>query len=207
MGRTSVSTLVQRIDLRFALGIALVVISVTGVVTLVQSLNHTVEVYVVGRTLATGSALTLDDLRVEQVNLGTSVNAYVRPGDDIGGLFAQRPLQSGEFVAKSALAPSGSDAMVSTVVAINGTLPDSVQVGRTVDVWAAPTGSARPTQAVEPTVVLPGVEVVKISTAGNFASADATNIELRIPRPKLEGVLLAQAMGLGFTVVSVGVTQ
>lgn len=204
MGRTAFSTLVQRIDLRFVLGIGLVLASVIGVVALIQSLNHTVSVYVISTTVPTGSALTRENLRIEQVNLGTSSGQYVHPGDDINGLFAQRPLESGEFVAKSALARAGTDAMVSTVISVTGALPESVRVGSAVDVWAAPTESTRVVDPVEPAVVLADVEVQKISTSGGFAAADGTNVELRIPRTKLEGVLLAQAMGLGFTIVSVG---
>lgn len=206
MSRNRTIGALGRVDLRFVLGIALVLASVIGVVTLVQSLNHTVTVYVTATTIPTGAVVTVDDLKVEQVSLGLSAERYLSPADTLTGQVARHALPAGELIAKSAITRAAPNTTITTVIAVTGTLPESVRVGSTVDVWAAPTGSTRTTEAVEPTTVLTGVEVVRITEASGFAATNSTDVELRIPRTGLEGVLLAQAMGLGFTIVTVGVT-
>ncbi len=204
MARSPHNNIIRRIDLRFAIGIALVLASVLGVSMLIQSLNRTVPVYVVGSAIATGDAVTIDALRIVQLNLGEATENYLTPADDIADLLATRPLQPGELVAKSGLGSAAAEDSITTVIEVSGELPAGVAVGRTVDVWAAPDGSMRLEQTVAPTAVLSGVEVVRVATSDGFASGASTTVEVRIPRGKLQGVLLAQSMGLAFTIVSVG---
>lgn len=197
----------RTIDVRFVLGIVLVVASVLGVSALVNSLNRSAPVYVVGTAIATGEPVTLESLRVADLNLGDSVGQYLTPADDLASMIAARPMQPGELVAKTGVTTSLSSDSITTVIAVSGELPSGVDVGRTVDVWAAPDGSMRTEVAVAPAAVLSGVEVVRIAASDGFAAGTSTTVELRISREKLPAVLLAQSKGLSFTVVAVGGAQ
>lgn len=193
-----------KIDVRFIIGVTLVVASVAGVVSVMTAWNRTEPVYVVTEPLASGELVTIDMLRVEQVNLGASGESYVRPGDDLASKFSGRALEPGEMLPKSALVGAAASESITTVIPVTGALPVALRAGSRVDVWAAPDGSVRLDKAVAPAAVLTDVEIVRISTDSGFASANSSDVELRIPRNKLQGVLLAQGLGMSFTVVAIG---
>lgn len=194
----------RRIDLRFLVGIALTAAAVFGVGSAISSLNRSVPVYVAAQPITTGQGIDSASVRVEQVNLGGSVAAYLTPSDGLDGLVAQRPLVPGELVAKSALGPSAGDAFVTTVVHVESDIPSSVSVGRFVDVWAAGSPNSSRANPVEPAEVVTHAEVTRVTQDTGLAASSGHSVEIRVPRDALSALLLAQSSGLDFTVVSSG---
>lgn len=193
-----------RIDVRLFIGIGVTVASVLGVLAVVTVADRTVPVYVLADSLATGDILTESSVRVVRANLGGLAELYLTPGEPVAGQVVQHPLLAGELLAKSALADVIADDSITTVLSVAGPLPASTHQGSLVDVWAAPDGSVRLEQNIAPAVVVSNAEVVRISTESGIAAVSTVHVELRLPRGKLQAVLVAMAQGLSFTLVTVG---
>ncbi|HAJ17812.1 MAG TPA: hypothetical protein DCL57_06900, partial [Microbacterium sp.] len=90
-------------DLRFLVGVVLVLASVGGVWFIVSSARQTEPVYVAVRAIVPGEPVAAADLAVVDVALGVASNAYLR-ADDLGeGLVAARTVSAGELVPADAL--------------------------------------------------------------------------------------------------------
>lgn len=194
----------RRFDVRLVIGIGLTLASVAGVVVVAAAANHTEPVYVLADAVATGESLTESSVRVAQVSLGGVADQYLAPGDPIEGQIARHPMLAGELLAKSAVADTIADDSVTTVLSVAGPLPATTHQGSLVDVWAAPDGSVRLESPSAPAVVVSNAEIVRISSESGIVSANTVHVELRLPRGKLQAVLTAGALGLSFTIVTVG---
>ena len=98
-------------DVRFLLGILLIVASVAGVWFVVNAARQTAPVFAAADTIVVGQAITDADLRVVDVALGQSGAAYLDAQSLSSGSVATRTIEAGELVPRSAV----GDAALTTI--------------------------------------------------------------------------------------------
>lgn len=190
-------------DPRFAIGLVLVVASVTGVAAIVTTADRTTGVYVARSTFAVGDHIDAGDVNLEQVRLGDTEARYVTPGRlPRAGLLVTRTVQAGELIPVGAVGTRAGEFVTSVVVSVRPALAESVVAGSTVDVWAAK--KTGPSQFDSPGVLVPAAAVVRIIAAtGLMATADGQSVEILVPKALVGPVLESVANGDALSIVAV----
>ncbi|MCU1586496.1 MAG: rane protein [Microbacteriaceae bacterium] len=191
-------------DPRFAIGIALVVLSVAGVLAIVSVADSGVRVYVARSALSPGDRVTPDDLDARSVRLGSAVGQYVNEGGlPGGGLVITRAISAGELVPQSAVGDPIGTRLAPLVLSVSGQLAKSVAAGSVVDLW-----SARENDNVfgPPVVLVSSATVVRvIAKQGILADRAGESVEVLVPRAKTAKVLEAIANEDAISVVPVDI--
>jgi hypothetical protein len=191
-------------DPRFAIGIALVVASVLGVLAIVSAADSGVRVYVARSALSPGDRVTSDDLDARSVRLGSTGSRYVIEGGlPGGGLVVTRAISAGELVPQSAVGDLIGTRLAPIVVSVSGQLPKSVTAGAVIDLW-----SARVNDNVfgAPVVLVSSATVVRvIAKQGIIADRAGESVEVLVPRAKTAKVLEAIANQDAISVVPVDI--
>ena len=180
-------------DPRFAIGIALVVASVLGVLAIVNSVDDTVLVYAAKAPLNVGDHVEQDDLVEQSVRLGTVTDKYLTSVEfPDEGLIVTRTIARGELVPASAVGSDAGIRVAAIVVTVNSQLQQSVGAGSVVDLW-----SARETENGvfgPPSVLVSSATVVRvIEEDGIIAGANAVSVEILVPRARTARILEAIA--------------
>ena len=180
-------------DPRFAIGIALVVVSVLGVVAVVTAADSSMLVYSARSSLSPGDRVTQSDLDARSVRLGSLGGKYLVDGDiPTAGFVVTRAVSAGELVPVSAVGSVTGAALASIVVTLSGELARSVADGSVVDLWSAK--QADDTPFGPPSVLVSSATVVRVvSAAGVIADRTRQSVELLVPRSKTAAVLEAIA--------------
>jgi hypothetical protein len=195
-------------DPRFAIGLALVVLSVVGVVGLVSSADASVDVLAARTTLTPGEHVTAGDLVPTSVRAGGVQKFYLQQKDVPGaGVVVTRAIAAGELVPASAVGSAAGAGLTSVVVTTNGGLAASVAPGGRVDLWSA----AQTAQATSgagsfaaPTVLVSSAIVVRIIDQKNLVTTGSgSSVELLVPKSSIAGVLDAIANGAALSIVPV----
>ncbi|MFC6335253.1 SAF domain-containing protein, partial [Paenibacillus septentrionalis] len=90
-------------DVRFVVGIVLIVVSVAGVWFVASAARHTTPVYVAARTIVPGETITDADLRLVDVALGATADGYLADGALVGDTVTLRTIAAGELVPLEAM--------------------------------------------------------------------------------------------------------
>lgn len=190
-------------DIRFLIGIALVVLSIAGVWLIVSSARQTTPILQADRTITQGEALVSDDFRVVEVSLGTIGDGYLAPQDLQPGMVAARTLSDGELVPFTATGDAQSTRTTSIVVESSVGIPESVAVGTPVELWFAP-----PVSEGEgfdaPRILAADVVVGSIPEADGVLAQRIAALELVIDRADVADVLAAITSGAALSVVPLG---
>ena len=190
-------------DLRFFIGLALIVLSVAGVWLIVGAAKQTSPALQAVRTIVPGEPLASADVRVVDVVLGTVGSGYLTPGTLEPGLIATRTITEGELVASAAAADADEGRTTSVVVRSTVPVPASIAKGTVVELWAAePLAEGK--GFGEPGVLLPEATVASVDRDDGPLSAKATTLELVVSRAKVGEVLAALTGGSSLSVVPVG---
>jgi hypothetical protein len=162
----------ERRDLRLALGVGLVVLSVVLGARLLSSAGDRVPVWSAKQSLAAGTTLRADDLVAVAV-ASDALSAYVPQSADLAGKVLVRDVGAGELVPAAALADSSSDARRLVTVPVDPLhAPPGLARGERVDVYVSPkdgTSVGQDGVTVLPTLVLSGALVAdpgSVDTAG-----------------------------------------
>jgi len=186
-------------DARFFLGIVLIAASIAGVWLVVAASRTTAPVYAAARTIVPGEVVSADELRVVDVALGASRDAYLAPDGIAEGLVATRTIVEGELVPVAAV--GSADAARTTTVVVRSAIdvPASVDAGSVVDVWAAPPGEQGGYGA--PAVLVADATVVSVTRDDSMIGGGAAAVELVIPRADVADTLAAIAAESALSVV------
>ncbi|MGF2948453.1 SAF domain-containing protein [Microbacterium alcoholitolerans] len=176
-------------DVRFIIGVVLVIASVAGVWLLVSSSRQTTPVLQATRTVVLGETIDSGDLQVVDVGLGVLTDAYLAPQDLEPGSVAIRTLSSGELVPLSAVGPA-EDARTTTVVVNSITTPDGVGAGTVVELWHAPLHKDG-RSFDEPRILVGDAVVVAVAEADGMLAQSRTDVEVVIDRADVAAVLAA----------------
>jgi hypothetical protein len=194
-------------DPRFAIGLALVVASVGGVLWVVSAADASVQVLAARSALSPGDRIGAGDLVSQSVRLGQSSAKYLTTADLPGaGLVVTRAVSAGELVPASAVGNAAGLRVASVVVTVRGELPKSIAAGTVVDLWSGVEGENGEFGA--PSVLVSSATVVRLIEAdGIIADGSSGSVELLIPRPKTARVLesIANADAISLVPVSIPV--
>ncbi|GGF01226.1 hypothetical protein [Mycetocola zhadangensis] len=181
-----------RLDPRFVVGIALILVSIVGVWLVVQSADRSTPVYLARTTLSVGDVVRDGDLTLTHVRLGEADTHYVADGaipED--GLVVLRTVLKGELLPQSAVATDATVNVSAIVVGSTSTLPESIDAGSLIDVWSAQVqddGTFAP-----PVVLVPGASVVRVVEQQGLVDAGGQDVEILVPKGKVASVLAALA--------------
>ncbi|MCU1544115.1 MAG: hypothetical protein JWM50_1980 [Microbacteriaceae bacterium] len=180
-------------DPRFAIGLALIVASIVGVLLIVGAADTSVRVYAAREPLSPGDHIDAGDLVATSVRLDGAERLYLVPADlDSDGLVVTKPVAEGELVPASAVGSLDGVRMTSVVLGVNGRLAASVGPGSIVDVWSARSTSAGQFEA--PAVVVASATVVRlVEDTGLVVDDRAMSVEVLVPRDRVARVLEALA--------------
>lgn len=189
------------VDPRLAIGLALVIGSIAGVVAIVSAADETVVVYAAGDALAPGDRVAADDLETRNVRLDDAAGLYLVPGDvPDDGVVVTRAVAEGELLPASAVGSTEGLRLTSVVLEVGGSLAESVQPTALIDVWAAREmegGSFGP-----PAAIVTAATVVRLVESDSIVSGgDAVAVEVLVPKSKLARVLEAIANGDAVSIV------
>ncbi|MCH8559815.1 hypothetical protein [Nesterenkonia sp. DZ6] len=193
-------------DPRLLAGVLIVALSVSGVIALMTTQNHTTEVYAADRLLTVGDRLATEDLRVVQVQIDELPEAYltVSGGLPDGAEFIAM-VDEGELIPRRALAeedPQGRQAMT---IAVEHTLARGVEPGRLVDVWAADAGAPGAQQEVRVEQIAAAAQVSVITeSSSTFGAQERVIVELLVEPEELPALLGATSSASTLSVVPAG---
>ncbi|MBT2475576.1 hypothetical protein J7E68_13605 [Microbacterium sp. ISL-103] len=190
-------------DVRFLIGIALVLLSVGGVWAVLSSAGTTTPVLQANRTLVTGEPLVSADFQVIEVNLGTLTDRYLAPQDLDSGSIASRAVEAGELMSKTAARPAAESRWTTIVVESSTGIPDDVVSGSVVDLWHAPTLDDRSTPE-PPRILVTGATVASVTKTEGMLAGSGTEVEVVIDRADVAEVLAAITGGSLVSVVPIG---
>ena len=189
-------------DLRFVLGIVLIVASVVGVWAVVAVARQTTPVLAAAHTIVPGDRVTADDFAVVDVALGRTAETYVRSGADLSGRVADRTIPAGELVPHDALVTARSRATTTVVVESTADVPASIRPGSTVDVWAAEPEEQH--SYGTPKILVSDAVVAKVAKDDSMLGGGSASLELVIPRADVADTLAAIAADWAVSVVPTG---
>ena len=122
---------------RLALGLFLIALSVAGVWFAIESNDKTEEYLVAARPASSGSVVTVDSFRVAHLNLSTSSDLYLRPGQVPVGSYLLNTVDSGQLIPKGSVATSIIDARQPVIISSAMPVPANLKIGDFVDVWVS----------------------------------------------------------------------
>lgn len=186
-------------DLRFLLGIGLIVGSIAGVWFVVAAARQTVPVFAASHTIVPGEAVTADDLQVVEVALGRIEDAYASPTSFEPGSVATRTITAGELVPASAIGAAEAARTTTVVVTSATVIPAAVGTGTIVEVWAAPQLERGVYDA--PRILVAAATVVSVDDDDSVMGSAGTAVELVIERSDVAATLAAVAAGASMSIV------
>lgn len=190
-------------DARFAIGLALVALSVGGVWLLLSSADGTTPVLQAARTLTPGEAVTAEDFAVVEVGLGALTDDYLEPHELGHGAVVSRTITEGELVPVGATTTADDRRTTTVVIGSTTGLPQSVEAGSVVELWQAPAlDDGRHHDA--PRLLLTDVVVREVVEGDGVLAEETAEVELVIERGDVADVLGAVTSGAALSVVPVG---
>lgn len=186
-------------DVRFLLGIVLIVGSIAGVWAVVVTARQTAPAFTAARTLVPGEVISSDDLQLVDVALGAARETYLAPDALEPGAVATRTIERGELVARSAVGSVERTRVTTVVLPADGDVPAAVVTGTLVEVWAAPQ-LERGTYGT-PSVLVASATVLSVTRGDSVMGGGETSLELVIARADVSAALAALADGSRLSVV------
>ncbi|WP_227000790.1 CpaB family protein [Protaetiibacter intestinalis] len=192
-------------DPRLLIGLALVAVSVAGVVGIVTAVDDRTTVYAAASSLSPGDRIDRGDLVERAVSLDGADELYLTTDElPAGGLVVVRPVRDGELLPKTAVGDAAGLRSTSLVLELAAPVSSTVRPGSTVDVWASPADEEGRGFGA-PAVLVPDAVVVRVvEEAGLVSSGTGGAVEVLVPRSRVARILQAQADGDVLAVVPAG---
>ncbi len=188
-------------DPRLLTGLLLVLVSVAGVVFLVNSADRTTEVYAARDGIGVGEALTADNVVRAKVRLGESEQHYIPVESGLPeGVVAVQRIAKDQLVPRASLGEVDQLDRKPVALTIDETLPSQAVEGARLDVWVAQPDAKNGYS--EPKLLLPGAEIAEV-TAGSTAlgSTKTTVLMVLVEDSHMPALLGAQANEAKISVV------
>ncbi|GAA1136828.1 hypothetical protein [Nesterenkonia lutea] len=193
-------------DPRLLAGLLIVALSIAGVIALLASQNRTTQIYAADRLLTVGERITVEDLRVVEVQIDDVAESYLSAAEELpqGSVFVAA-VAEGELVPRRAVAQEDLQGRQAVTVEVEHTLARGVDPGRMVDVWAADAGALGQQQEVQVERIAAGSQVSAITEAsGTFGAQTAVTVELLVDPDELPALLAARSSSAMLSVVPAG---
>ncbi len=190
-------------DVRFLVGVGVVLLSVAGVWLALGSARHSDTLLQTTRTILPGEPLTSADFRVVDVSVGAVADGYLTPADLDPGLVATRTLDVGELLPAAATAAGESLRTTTVVIESSIGIPAKISPGTRVELWYAPP-LPDDNRFDAPRLLLPEAIVSAIPESEGLLSQTAGTLELVIDRSDVAAVLAAVTDGSSLSAVPLG---
>ena len=189
-------------DLRFVIGVVLVIASVAGVWLLVSSSRQTSPVLQATRTVLPGETISSAELQVVDVGLGAVAGEYLAPQGLEPGAVAVRTLSAGEIVPLTAVGDA-DDLRSTSIVIATSAIPAGVKAGAAVELWhAPPMDDGRAFE--QPRILLADAVVADVAEEEGMLAGGRTDVELIVDRADVADVLAAMTGGDAISLVPTG---
>jgi len=188
-------------DPRLLMGVLLVLVSVAGVVFLVNSADRTTEVYAARDGIAVGEPLTPENVVRARVRLGETEQHYIPVESGLPeGVVAVQRIGKDQLVPRASLGDVDELDRKPVALSISETLPSQAVAGARVDVWVAQPDAKNGYS--EPKLLLPGAEIAEV-TSGSTAlgSTKTTVLMVLVEDSQMPALLGAQANDAKISVV------
>jgi hypothetical protein len=182
---------VRKGPVQLLLSAAVIAGSVVGAWFVIESSKIT-EVYLVTKAdIASGTALSEENLEKAELALFAMGGQYLQEGELPLGSYVTRTISVGEVVPKSAVTTQALDDYSNIVLTPSVEISSAITPGTKVSIWASP---ALDYQSFgEPAIAALDVEVVQVKEPeGSFASG-AKSVEIRVPITSIQSILRAIA--------------
>lgn len=195
-------------DPRLIAGIILVVLSVTGVVALMQSMDARQGYWAASVDIVPGAEASAEDFHIVQASMSESSDRYWIANDQLPPSFlVSSTIRQGELLPVQGVAESDPDGRQQVGVRVSQDMPAAVSVGSRADAWVA-LASSDGRGFEEPTRLISNAEVVGMDDSSSaFAAADTTTVYLMLSQDAVPTVLDAQANGAQISLVPATVGQ
>ncbi|MFC4140261.1 MULTISPECIES: SAF domain-containing protein [unclassified Microbacterium] len=190
-------------DMRFLIGIALVIASIAGVWLLVGAARQTTPVLQASRTIVLGEPLGSADFQVVEVGLGALTDDYLAPQDLESGTIAARTIAEGELVPRSGTMDADAGRTTTIVITSTGAVPDDVRAGSTVELWQAPPSEDGRSFGA-PRILVADAVVSSVAEPEGMLNDARTDVEVVIDRTDVADVLSAITGGAAVSVIPAG---
>ncbi|MCT1479927.1 SAF domain-containing protein [Microbacterium sp. p3-SID336] len=190
-------------DLRFVVGIVLVIVSIAGVWSVISAADRAAPVLQARRTITQGEVLAAEDFQAVEVGLGAVAGQYVVPGRLKPGSIAARTLTKGELLPRSGVTDEEGNHSTTVVVESTTGIPADVEAGTAVEVWQAPPRDDGRTFDT-PRILVGDVVVRSVREPEGMLAESGTEVELVIDRTEVGEVLAAITGGAALSIVPVG---
>lgn len=174
-------------DLRFVLGVVIIVACVAGGAWLFSAVGTNQVVYRYNNDLPVGHQLSESDLVPVEVNLGLMKDTYLNEKPKAGTVLL-RPAVAGELVLKSTLGAAADLQLATLVVELGAPIPSGVKVGSDIELWSIP-DPTRTGTATEPQKVASGAQVSAIVSDSTILSSKEQKLEVKVKPEDLSGLL------------------
>ncbi|GAA2893781.1 hypothetical protein [Microbacterium esteraromaticum] len=189
-------------DLRFVVGVLLVIASVAGVWLLVASSRQTSPVLQATRTVLPGETISSAELQVVDVGLGPVAGEYLAPQSLEPGAVAVRTLSAGEIVPLTAVGDADELRSTSVVIA-SSAIPADVKTGAAVELWhAPPLDDGRAFE--KPRILIADAVVADVAEEAGMLAGGRTDVEVIVDRADVADVLAAITGGDAISLVPTG---
>lgn len=189
-------------DLRFVLGVVLILASVFGVWAVVAAARQTVPVFAAREALVPGEPVDSGSLEVVEVALGALDERYLSPASLQPGDVATRTIAAGELVPAAAVGGPTAASTTTLVVESAGEVSGSIAKGTVVEVWSAPRIDQSSFDA--PRILVPTATVVAVDREDAVVGSAGVRVEIVVQRADVADVLSAIAAGDAVSIVPGG---
>ncbi|MEV7573183.1 hypothetical protein AB0P28_08800 [Pseudarthrobacter sp. NPDC089323] len=188
-------------DPRLLVGILLVLVSVAGVVFLVNGADRTTEVYAARDGIAVGEQLTPENVVRAKVRLGETEQHYIPVESGLPeGMVAVQRIGKDQLVPRASLGEVDDLDRKPVAITVEGTLPSQAVAGARVDVWVAQPDAKNGFS--EPKLLLPGAEIAEVAEGSSaLGSTKTTVLMVLVEDGQMPALLGAQANDAKISVV------
>lgn len=178
-------------DIRFFIGVALVLLSIGGVWFTVQSAQQTSAVLAATRVILPGDRISERDLRVVQVVLGESAGSYLEPGTVGETLVSDRTIHAGELVPVSALAEESGRSVTRIMIEAASPVSAELAAGSVVELWATGETGRGDAEQETPELLVADAVVASVEHDSGVIGRSGARLELIVPRALVPQTLVA----------------
>jgi len=194
-------------DTRLLLGILLVLLATTLGAKVIASADDRVPMYAAAQPLKPGDALSVDNLKRVDVQLGDGVEAYLPAAAPIPpNSYALREVRPGELVPRSAVGGPDQVAVQPLTVEVEANSASGLVVGSVVDVWVSERDPASTQERyLDARLALERVSVARLPSEQNRFGAGAATaaVQILVPRAEVRTVIAAADRRARLTLVPV----
>jgi hypothetical protein len=173
-------------DPRLVLGVVLLCASVLAGARILDGADETVAVLAVRAPLAAGQVIEPAELTTVRLRFADEKDAdrYLPGGSELGEVVALRPLGAGELLPRDAVGGGGAAVLTELPLTLRaGRVPAAVQVGSSVDVWAAEPAreSLSATERPEAELLLSDVPVLSTGRSSGAVGGGLRQVVVGVP--------------------------